>query len=277
MRIARVFPSRTKLSPIDQDAYIGSPFFPEMMPEYYQINISVTFTWDIDRANQLRKEWSSFFPGKVFMGGPAFNSISGNFESGFYLRTGVTITSRGCPNRCKFCLVPEREGTTKELKIVPGNIIQDNNILACTSTHLKKVFKMLKNQKSIKFSGGLESSRITPEIAEDLRSLSIKELWLACDSPNAIKPLEKAASILKKAGFRRDQLRCYCLIGSNPTEEQDRLFQTFELGLLPFAQLYQPLKWIEYSYRWKSFARKWSRPAAFVSSMQKGKKSELLF
>ena len=32
-----------------------------------------------------------------------------------------------CNNNCPWCIVPKIEGKLKELPIVPGNIIQDNN------------------------------------------------------------------------------------------------------------------------------------------------------
>ncbi|GAH28238.1 unnamed protein product, partial [marine sediment metagenome] len=49
------------------------------------------------------------------------------FIPGRYVKEGVTITSRGCPNRCSFCMV---KSPLKELKIYPGNNVIDNNLLA---------------------------------------------------------------------------------------------------------------------------------------------------
>ena len=264
MKIARVFPIKTSMSPADPDAYFGLPNL--FIPKYDEIHISVVFTWMIAKAKWLKKQWEYIAPVKI--GGPAIDGESENpMKSGMYLKKGITITSRGCPNSCIFCLVKKE---LIELDEFPeGNIIQDNNFLACTNHHRKKVYSMLRNQKQIEFKGGLESRRITDKIAEELRSLSIKTLWLACDTPQAINPLRKAVNILKKAGFTKNHLYCYCIIGKNIQEEESRLREIYNLGCMPFAQLYRdPQNSIVYSEKWKHFQRLWSRPAIMWARMK---------
>jgi len=143
--------------------------------------------------------------------------------------------------------------------------------LACSDKHIEKVFEMLKGQKGICFKGGLEARRITPKIAEGLRGLRIAELWLACDYPGALKPLKTSVEILKKAGFTRSHLHSYVLIGDDMAENESRLRQVYEIGCMPFAQLYQPRQeLLTYKKEWKLFARKWSRPAIIRSMCEKG-------
>lgn len=102
MKIARVFPSKTRMCPTDNDAYFGDPGL--FTPQYDEIHVSVTFTWDIPKAERLARAWANH--GKVKIGGVAINGESDQpFQSGIYLREGVTITSRGCPNNCPFCMV----------------------------------------------------------------------------------------------------------------------------------------------------------------------------
>ena len=75
------------------------------MPEVDEVHISVTFTWDREKAEKLEKQWRQVgVPVKV--GGPAYNDrMSPNFVPGRYLKQGLTFTSRGCPNKCWFCSV----------------------------------------------------------------------------------------------------------------------------------------------------------------------------
>lgn len=260
MRIARVFPTKTNMCPNDKDCYFG---YPELFtPDYIEAHISVAFTWDIKKAKQLFLAWTGKAY-KVKIGGPAFDNFGFNFIAGMYLKKGVTITSRGCPNNCSWCFVPKREGKIRELPIVEGNIVQDNNLLACSKTHIDKVFQMLSNQKHIDFAGGLESARMTDEIVEKLRGLRIYQIWLSYDHPSFEKPLRKAVSKLRKY-FKRDKIRCYVLIGykKDTLEKAEiRLKRVWEIGTLPFAMLYRDEKNTKQPKEWKQFQRKWTRPA----------------
>lgn len=263
MKIARVFPTKTSMTPIDSDAYFCSPDL--FTPFYDEIHISVTFTWDIERGNYLYKQWRNH--GKIIkIGGCAFDDPGEDFISGMYLKKGITITSRGCPYSCFFCFVPKREGKIKELNIKPGNIIQDNNFLACSKKHRQKVYSMLKRQKAIEFKGGLHSRLLTDWDIEQIRGLRIKELWFACDFPDQLISLGRLYNKLKI--FPSYKKRCYVIIGFNKAEEELRLKQIYKYGFYPFAQLYKDGTDKKYSKDWKQFARTWSRPAAYKSLMK---------
>jgi len=106
LRIARVFPTKTSMTPIDQDAYFGGPV---MFPKYDEVHISAVFSWDIHRASELKRQWEMVCP-VVRLGGPAFGDPGGEFIPGMYLKSGITITTRGCIRHCPYCFVPKREG-----------------------------------------------------------------------------------------------------------------------------------------------------------------------
>lgn len=266
MNIIRVFPRRTAFTPDDDYCFYDRPGM--FVPEHDEIHVVCTFTWDIDKAKRLQKDWQSITNKPVKIGGPALNDPGSEFEPGMYCKTGVTFTSRGCPNNCKFCFVPKREGCIRELEIKPGNIIQDNNFLATSDNHQRKVFEMLKNQRQISFRGGLEPARITDKFVAEIQGLKVSDLWLACDTKNAIKPLENAVMKLQSGGFNQNKIRSYVLIGDDMPENEARLRRVYEIGALPFAQLFQPVERITYSQEWKNFARTWSRPAAYKSVMK---------
>ena len=266
MRIARVFPSRNSHTPNDDLAFYDVPGL--FMPDFDEVHICTVFTWDLQRAEQLKVAWEA--TGKpVKLGGPAYDdACNGEFVPGRYIKQGVTFTSRGCPNSCSFCFVPKREQWREIENFAEGNIIQDNNFLACSKEHRKKVYEMLKRQRNISFQGGLEASRLTDWDIEQMQGLKIKDLWLAADSQARLPDTIDAIKRLNKAGFNQNKLRSYVLIGDDMAENQDRLMQVFKAGALPFAQLFQPIERKEYSREWKQFARTWSRPAAMKARMR---------
>ncbi|GAF94988.1 unnamed protein product, partial [marine sediment metagenome] len=181
MKIIRVFPRRTSMTPIDDMVFIGSPPFPSMIPQADEVHISVVFTWDKEPAMLLANAWRDWCP-VVRIGGPAYGCKDDTFVPGRYIKQGITFTSRGCNFSCPYCLVPEMEGKFRQLKTIhEGNIIQDNNILLANRNHFEQVIQMLKTQKRIDFKGGLDCRLLKDWHVELLRGLKIHELWLAFD------------------------------------------------------------------------------------------------
>lgn len=267
MKIIRVFPRQTSFTPADDYAFIGDP--PMMRPDVDEVHISCAFTWDKTKAERLVEAWNQYYP-IVKLGGPAYGSPCNGFIPGLYISEGVTFTSYGCNSRCPPCLVWRREGKLKENPdFPPGCIVQDNNLLQCSRQHIELVLAMLKQQKLVSFSGGLESTRVSDWFVEELKKLDILQLFLACDTNRDLPALRKALSKLEWLGRDKHGLlktvRCYVLLafeGETMEQCETRLRAVYELGALPFAQLYQPPeRYIKYSKEWRDFARCWSRPA----------------
>ena len=261
MKIIRVFPRETKATPSDKNVVINR--FPILYDEADQIHISVTFTWDIQRAEKLAYMWQSVAP--VLIGGPAFNESGKDFEPGMYLKTEYTITSRGCPNKCWFCSVWKREPELKELEIKSGWNVVDDNLLACSDQHIKDVFTMLKNQKHPGiFSGGIEAKLLRPWHIDLFASIRLKELFCAYDTPDDYEPLIKAGKLLKQVNitYENRKARCYVLIGYPGDTFGDaliRIKQTLDAGFFPFAMLWRNDKG-EFKREWKRFQREWANP-----------------
>ena len=263
LKIARVFPRRTSASPDDDLAFFGDPgLFP---PDVDAVHVSVAWTWDLPEAERLARAWRSVAP--VEIGGPATGQRGEEFIPGMYLKRGYVITSRGCPNHCWFCSVWRREGPElRELPITDGWNVLDDNILACSESHTRAVFAMLKRQgRSPQFTGGLEAARLKQWHVDALRELRPKQLFFAYDGPEDRDPLHEAGKMLLSGGFTRAShvLRAYVLIGY-PNDTFDaadtRLRECMSAGFLPMAMLYRDAQG-DRDPAWMRFQRTWSRPA----------------
>lgn len=262
----RVFPRRTKWTPTDNLAFVGDP--PLWRPAEQPVKISVTFTWDIEEGKRLYRAWSDYYQ-DVEIGGPAYGDQGGEFNPGLFIKEGVTITSRGCPNKCPFCFVPQREGNIRELEIKQGWIIQDNKFLSCSREHIERVFDMLRRQnKTAEFNGGLEAKRLRDWHIPLFDSIKIKHLWFACDSAGQEKYIKYAAELFSH--YPEYKKRCYVLIGFNGESVMDaekRLNRVYKMGFLPFAQLYQTEKKRQWTKEWDALQREYCRPAIYKTKM----------
>lgn len=258
----RVFPRKTNWTPTDDLAFVGDPglFRPPIQP----IKISVTFSWDIPEAERLYRAWSTYYP-DVEIGGPAFGDPGGEFVPGMFVKPGVTFTSRGCNKTCKHCFAPVREGGIRELPIVDGWDVADNNLLACSEGHVLRVFEMLRRQpEPIKLSGGLDADLLTEKHVELLKTIRLKYAWFACDYPGAIQKLERVADLM--SDFSQYKKRCYVLIGfegETVRQAEKRLRAVYNLGFDPMAMLYRGEESKEYSREWLDLRRYWVLPAIY--------------
>jgi hypothetical protein len=266
MRLARVFPRKTKASPDDNLAFFGPP---DLLSYADEVHVSVTFSYDKPRAERLAEEWSRIAPVKI--GGVAYGDTSLEFIPGRYIKPGYTITSRGCPRRCWFCGVWKKWPEPNVLPIIDGWNVLDDNLLACPRPHVEAVFDMLRRQKRrVEFTGGLEARAMEDYQVDLLASLTPRpNMFFAYDPGDPFETLESAARRLLAAGFtaRSHRLRCYVMIGY-PKDTfalaEARLRQMLSIGFTPFAMLWKPDTPSQEKYapgpEWRSFQRQWARP-----------------
>lgn len=271
-KIARVFPRKTNASPDDGLAFFGPP--PKDPPHIDAVHVSVAFTYDLPKAETLAEAWAKTgLP--VSMGGPAFNEPGGDFTPGLYLKKGYVITSRGCGNSCWFCEVPKREGGLRELPVTEGYNVLDDNLLACSESHIRAVFAMLSKQPERPvFTGGLEAKLLKAWHVDLLRQSKTKRLYCAFDTPDDYEPIVAAGKLLRDGGITRAShtAACYVLIGY-PGDTMDkaerRLIDTWAAGFMPYAMLYRD-KAGTADPEWKKFQRLWVRPQILFTTL-KGK------
>jgi hypothetical protein len=274
MRLVRVFPRQTKATPDDPLAYFGPP---DMFADADEVHVSVTFTWDKEKAEQLAHAWEKIATVKI--GGVGWRSPEfpsgdpgADFIPGKYIKPGYVFTSRGCPRRCWFCSVWKRDPVPRLLPIIDGWNILDDNLLACPRSHVEAVFAMLRRQKRrVEFTGGLEARALEDYQVGLLADLKPRpKMFWAYDPGDKYETLASAAKRLLEAGFTRESHRlcCYVLIGGkgDTMEKAEKRLQDMKsLGFTPMAMLWKPETTEEMRFapgpEWLPFRRRWVRPA----------------
>lgn len=261
----RVFPHKTEATPIDEQVYFTGP--PLEPLEDRDVYVSVLFTYHKERAKMLADQWDAQGY-NVHLGGPAFDDYGGDFVPGRFVGRGYVITSRGCNNRCWFCSVWKREGGIRELPIVDGFNVLDSNLLQCSEGHIRNVFAMLKRQpERARFTGGLEARVLQDWHVDLLVDLKPKQMYFAYDTEDDYEPLVRAAGMVTDAGFKRDRVSCYTLVGypkDTMERAEKRLRQVVDLGITPMAMLYRDNRG-EVDTGWRRFQRRWVRPHIIFS------------
>lgn len=265
----RVFPRRTNWTPTDPLSFVGDP--PLYLPPLQPVRVSVAFTWDRPEGERLARSWRRYYP-DVRVGGPAYDDPGQDFIGGQFVRDGAITTSRGCPKNCPWCFVPRREGAIRELPIVPGNNLFDNNLLACSKKHIETVFDMLRGQSKIIFSGGLDVTLLKQWHVDLLKQIKLLRVYFACDTIEALPILENAAGLLDE--IPKYKKFCYVLVGLNNetvVQAESRLITVWELGFMPQAMLFRGLDCTSRKTTnkdWQNLVCCWSRPAIYKAHMK---------
>ena len=155
--------------------------------------------------------------------------------------------TRGCPRRCKFCLVSEKEGQRsiqtadlsefwrgqKEIKLM------DANLLACPD-HEKLILQLAESRAWVDFSQGLDVRLITSENMKLLNKVKTKTVHFAWDNPDEDLTgyFQKFLELTNIRNIRRR--RVYVLTNFGSTHEQDlyRVETLRGVGFDPFVMVY---------------------------------------
>lgn len=163
-------------------------------------------------------------------------------------KTAYGFLTRGCPNRCKWCVVPKKEGNitpymdVDEIAIEGRThlILMDNNILAC-DYGLEQIEKIVNRQYKVDFNQALDARLVDDEVAKMLARVNwIKRIRFGCDTPRQIEECERATSLLDKYGYKGEYF-FYCILLDDLKESFKRVNHWRSKGrrFLPHAQPYR--------------------------------------
>lgn len=169
--------------------------------------------------------------------------------------------TRGCPNKCPWCVVPRKEGRIRPYwdveRVANGKrklILMDNNILAAGSYAVEQLEKIILRGYHIDFNQALDARLVNDVFAARLAKIH----WLhsrirfGCDTTPQIQQCQRAMDLLHAHGFR-GEFFLYTIIGGgkndfwecfnriNHWREQLLLFRSTHQGnaVYPYAQPYR--------------------------------------
>ena len=165
-------------------------------------------------------------------------------------KTAYGFLTRGCPNRCKWCIVPKKEGNiqpymdVEEIAVNGRNnlILMDNNVLA-SDYGLEQIEKIVQLKLRVDFNQGLDARLVTDDIAKLLAKVKwIKRIRFGCDTPGQIAECERATSLIDKYGYKGEYF-FYCILLDDFKESFNRInyWRNKSGRYLPHAQPYRDL------------------------------------
>ena len=156
--------------------------------------------------------------------------------------------TRGCPNRCPWCIVPKMDGNTvrhvadlKDFWNGQDTVrLLDDNILADGDEFCRDCEQLSKAGVKVIWEA-LDIRLITDETAKALATVKqAKSIHFAWDSPAQDKAVTRGIAILKRNGIKPYRLMFYVLVGFNTSRDYDmyRITTLHALGANPFVMPY---------------------------------------
>lgn len=140
--------------------------------------------------------------------------------------TAYGFLTRGCPNKCTWCVVPRKEGMIRpymdieEIAIEGRNklVLMDNNILAAGEYAIVQMEKIIDKGYKIDFNQALDARLMTDDFARLLARIQWidNRIRFGCDTHAQIAECERAMQMINSYGFRGHYF-LYTMIGGKNT------------------------------------------------------------
>lgn len=146
-----------------------------------------------------------------------------NYSSGYL--------TRGCPNHCRWCIVPAKEGPIHPYRdwqeiVRPDTdklILMDNNILACDHG-IMQLDSLIGSGYQIDLNQGMDARLVTNDIADILSKLKwIRFIRFSCDQKKQIEPIKRTIELLGKHGVKPYRIFIYLLVTADLADASERV------------------------------------------------------
>lgn len=143
----------------------------------------------------------------------------------------IGYLTRGCIRKCRWCIVPKKEGGIRPYRtwqqvVRPDTdklVLMDNNILAC-EYGIKQLESLIGSGYKIDLNQGMDARLVDAYIAEILSKLEwIRYIRFSCDQKSQIEPIRNTIELLGKCGLKPYRIFVYLLITSDLKDASERV------------------------------------------------------
>lgn len=191
-------------------------------------------------------------------------------------KTAYGFLTRGCPNKCKWCVVPKKEGNIRPYMDVDdvaingrtNLILMDNNILAC-DYGLQQIEKIIEKRYRVDFNQALDARLVTDEIAKLLAQVRwINVIRFGCDTPKQIEECERVMELINTHKGKPAQYLMYTMIDKDINEAYYRLsyfrsYKNVRIVAQPFRDINNPFQIIP---QWQKDMAQWAMRRVYWAS-----------
>lgn len=119
--------------------------------------------------------------------------------------------TRGCPNKCKWCVVPVKEGAIRPYwdieRVANGNkkvVLMDNNILAAGDYCTEQLQKIIDLHLKVDFNQAIDARLVNEDNARLLAQIKWidNRIRFGCDTHAQIAECERAMSLINGNGYK---------------------------------------------------------------------------
>lgn len=214
-------------------------------------NFSPDYDYTINNADRIIKGGTGYFVSKDDM--PGYKPLFGD-KIWFWAELPVEIDhcqpdysiyphvpsdyaygflTRGCPNKCKWCVVPRKEGAIRpymdvdEIAIEGRHklVLMDNNFLAAGDYAHEQLDKIIERGYRVDFNQALDARLVTDDFARKLAKvkwLDKNRIRFGCDTKKQIEDCERAMELIISHGFK-GEFFLYTMLNDDFQESYDRI------------------------------------------------------
>ena len=151
----------------------------------------------------------------------------------------IGFLTRGCIRKCRWCVVPRKEGSIRPYAnwrdiVRPDSkklVLMDNNILAC-DYGIQQLAELAQTDYKIDLNQGLDARLVTADIAKILSAIRWQEyIRFSCDQKAQLPAIAQAVALLHAEGVRRSKVFVYLLVTADIVDAEYRVEELKRIGV----------------------------------------------